>query len=97
MIAVGRTQAKKSRRAWKKEQNRRRKRAKEQNPPFVLCARTGKVRHKNADYAVKALARIVGHHPGCNRECRYYQCPSCHGYHLTSQLHYEGSRNEHEK
>ena len=89
MITVGKTgktQAKKSRRVWEKERNRRRKRAKEQNPPFVLCAKTGKVRHKNADYAVKALARIVGRHPGRDRECRYYQCPHCRGYHLTSQL-----------
>ena len=60
VIAVGKTQAKKTRRARVKEQNRRRKRAKEQNPPFVLCVKTGKVRHKNADYAVKALARMTG-------------------------------------
>lgn len=98
VIAVGKVQARKTCRGWVKERNRRaRKRAKEKRPALFICAATGKVRHKNADYALKALARIVGHHPGCNRECRYYWCSSCHGYHLTSQLHYKGSRNKHEK
>ena len=42
-----------------------------------------KVRYETEVEAMIALAYIRGSGKARHRENRYYQCPACHGYHLT--------------
>ena len=51
------------------------------------CSQAGKRRYGSPDRAKEALAAAVARGPGRSGqiEVRYYQCPWCQGYHLTSQ------------
>lgn len=47
---------------------------------------SGKLRWPDEVEAAKALEDAVARHKGTGRvECRWYACPTCHGFHLTSQ------------
>lgn len=52
------------------------------------CPATGKVRfHTEHAAQVALVGAIVRRNAGRGqrRECRHYQCPVCHGWHLTSK------------
>ena len=60
---------------------------------FPQCTKAGKVRfgeHKDATQALREARRAAGRDgvSSRRRETRSYQCSSCRGWHLTSQLSY---------
>lgn len=55
----------------------------------MTCA---KVRYRDELGARIALASTHRSNDPRREECRYYRCPFCHGYHLTSRPIYEENR-----
>ena len=63
------------------------------NPKLARCPKAGKRRFRDQHEAVRALHRAAvarqyaaADESETNRhECRAYRCPSCRGWHLTSQ------------
>ena len=45
-----------------------------------------KRRYETADAAKQTIAYLVLHGKAERGELRYYKCPICHNYHLTSKL-----------
>ena len=46
--------------------------------------RTGKVRYPGRERALHALHRIQNGDTRQKTPCRVYECPMCHGWHLTA-------------
>jgi hypothetical protein len=57
--------------------------------PQGRCPATGKLRFTRAQ-AQGAVADAVNSGRPYRRECRYYECPDCGAWHLTSLETYEG-------
>lgn len=52
---------------------------------FNRTCPTGKVRLRDETAAALALAEVKRKRNGLRVEQRYYECPRCKGWHLTSQ------------
>lgn len=54
---------------------------------YGICKATGKRKFYNEKAARTALNRSnkTKDRRHLRRECRYYECPECNGWHLTSQ------------